>query len=110
MNTGTYDFLDVLGVLAYLASATIIVVTLLNWVLGRRRNVVLLGLGIILFLSVTYVLQGWLLRYLPGGFKAYADEFSNVTATLWWLLVAFTFNAGIKRYVWRHPALIPPSR
>ena len=101
MNTGTYDFLDVLGVLAYLASATIIVVTLLNWVLGRRRNVVLLGLGIILFLSVTYVLQGWLLRYLPGGFKAYADEFSNVTATLWWLLVAFTFNAGIKRYVWR---------
>ena len=102
MNTGMYDFLVVLGVLTYLASAIIIIVTLVNWIRGRSRDFVLLGVGLNLFLSVTlFAVSDRSIRSLPDELSGYVDEFKMAIATLLWLSIAFTFNAVVNRFVWR---------
>jgi small-conductance mechanosensitive channel/tellurite resistance protein len=92
------DFLEFVGLLAVLASAAVVFVTLARWIAGKRRDHTRLGLEMTVFFTVAYGFHHQVLKFLH--LADYADDIGSTLAMLWWLSLAFMLNAALKRFVW----------
>lgn len=105
ISVSTLGVLDFVGFVAFFTSAALVALRLVQYLLGRRRNAVAIGIAILTLLSVCLIFGDQLSRYLPEWFEERATVVRQVTAAFWWLVGAFTVNAAIGRYVWRSIAL-----
>jgi len=98
MNFAT-DVIDVLGMLALLASTAVVFATLTQWLTGKRRNQVRLGAEMLIFTAIAYGAVDPITRW--AGVTEYRADAAGMMATLWWLSVAFFIDAGVSKYLWR---------
>jgi hypothetical protein len=75
------DFLEFVGLLAVLASAAVVFVTLARWIAGKRRDHTRLGLEMTVFFTVAYGFHHQTLKFLR--LADYADDIGSTLATLW---------------------------
>ena len=89
---------QVLGLLAILAAAALLFVRLVGWVFGRKSGKVRLGAELILVFTIAYIFDHSALSLLS--LEQYSMDVGRFIALLWWLSVAFTLDAAIKRFIW----------
>ncbi len=97
MNFAT-DLVDVLGLLALLASAAVVFATIAQWLTGKRRNQVRLGVEMLVFASVAYLAVDPVTRWVE--MTGYRADAAGLTATLWWLSLAYLIDAAITKFLW----------
>ncbi len=89
---------QVLGLLAILAVAALLFVRLVGWVFGRKSDKVRLGAELILAFTIAYIFDHSALGFLS--LEQYSMDVGRFISLLWWLSVAFTLDAAIKRFIW----------
>lgn len=95
----TEGILEIVGLVAVLASGTILLVTLAQKLFGQRKSQFVLGFEMVAFFGLAYLFSPYILKYLDQ--PHYSDTTSDVLATLFWISAAFALNGGIDRFVWR---------
>jgi small-conductance mechanosensitive channel/CRP-like cAMP-binding protein len=94
----TTQLIQVMGLLVILAGATMVFVHLISWIFGNKHSQVRIGLELVLFFSVVYALRNPVLEFT--GIHALADDITKGIAFLWFVSLAFSLDALLKRYVW----------
>jgi small-conductance mechanosensitive channel/tellurite resistance protein/CRP-like cAMP-binding protein len=89
---------QVLGLLALLAAVALVFVRLIGWAFGRKGNKVRLGAEMILAFTIAWIFDHSALGFLS--LEQYLSSADRIIALLWWLSVAFTLDAAIKRFIW----------
>ncbi len=94
----TFPLIEVLGLLAILACAALVFVSLAQRIVKKRGNAIRFGFELLLLFSVSYLFADLALSAL--GWRESTEDFRRAVAFLWWISLAFTINACIKRFVW----------
>ena len=94
----TLQFIQVLGLLAILAGATLVFVHLITWIVGSKHSQIRIGLELLILLSAVYLFGTLALDFL--GLRHIEQGVIRVISFLWWISLAFLLDAFIKRYLW----------
>ena len=89
---------QVLGLISILAAAALVFARLVGWVFGRKSDKVRLGIELILAFTVIHFFDQLTLGIIS--LDHYSADVSRAVALLWWLSVAFTLDAAVKRFIW----------
>jgi small-conductance mechanosensitive channel/tellurite resistance protein len=87
-----------LGLLAILAGASLVFIRIVRLIIGKRRHSGRIGFEFLLFFTVLYIFAGPALALI--GLATATADVQKGTAFLWWVTLAFTVNASLKRFVW----------
>ena len=89
---------QIVGLLAILSTGTSAFVRVISWITGQKRDRVRIGLELFGFFSVTYLFVGSSLAFF--NLANIRQDTEAVIAFFWWLALAFTLNAAIRRFIW----------
>jgi small-conductance mechanosensitive channel/tellurite resistance protein len=95
----TVQFIQALGLLALLVGAAVVFVHLVTWLAGTKHSQIRIGLEFILLFSVAYFLGAPVLDIL--GLIEIEADYTKFIAFMWWISLAFTIDALVKRFLWR---------
>ena len=87
-----------LGLLVILAGASLVFIRIVRLIIGKRRHSGRIGFEFLLFFTVLYIFAGPALALI--GLATATADVQKGTAFLWWVTLAFTVNASLKRFVW----------
>ena len=104
MQTASH-FVQLTGFLAIIASAGLVLTRLLSWRFATSRNAVRLGLELLGCFSLAYLFATPALSLIA--LDGVSAGFMEAASVLWWLTLAFTLDASIKRFIWSGPRQAP---